>query len=503
MTIGLGIIIGLLLIAIGVAWGISIWKKRLQFLQLKKYFRVLDIAEKLKVRTNAILEENENILAPIFRDRQSMRDISKSMNNLFNIQKSRADFGEWKSFLETVIESEKSSEINAFAKDLIDLIAKLQNALYSYEESSIEQRNNQQHMQEITKKYLVNKIFTQEQENQFKKYGLEELRAIVTDYLNYLRSLTEKTGEIVGRIKGMSFGYSSNDEYKPTTNKSDETKNVILQIVTALISLFGTVVTAYFGLQGIKMQIELPLNATKTAEAQLTKSFIPTATPTSVINPILATNTPFLKATLSPSPSPTVVTITPIPEIIFQDDFLNNKNNWLTSNDSFVTIKILKGQYLHSINCPISYQAYYCGSYIYIPVDPQENFTLSFDYFLEDKDSDTDVMVSVQFRRSDKQFYSAFFSMNGNYQLKITQNSTTDTLFEGNNPIIHPGIGEINRFGISADSYKLTLFANGEKLGEIDDGNIAVPGQMYFAIFVSKGGKASIAIDNLIIAKAP
>ncbi len=172
--------------------------------QTQKYDEIVDVAEKIKMKANQILEENEEILSPLLNEKPNRMVIGENMNLLFNIQHSRADFGEWKTFLETKASLEKSFETKIVINELVSLVEKLHNTLYSYSSSLDIREGKLDQMAGLTKKYLVTQFLTREDETQLGQDTVLKLRAIANDYLEYLRGLTEAIGGITGRLRALS-----------------------------------------------------------------------------------------------------------------------------------------------------------------------------------------------------------------------------------------------------------------------------------------------------------
>ena len=165
--------------------------------------KLLEVTDQITNRASEILEDNEKVLSSLFRDNPNRTQIRDNMMDLFTIQRSRASFGEWKAFLESMTVAGNNPEITEILKELVEYLEDLHDTLYSYSRSSETRARNVKLLELFTKDQLFTKkqIVTMVLDDENRT--LQELQSIANDYLEYLRELTENIGRINGQLKAI------------------------------------------------------------------------------------------------------------------------------------------------------------------------------------------------------------------------------------------------------------------------------------------------------------
>ena len=158
----------------------------------KRRIKLVETAEKIKERANSILIENEEILTPLFQPRPKVLVVRKAMVDLFNKQKSRADFSDWIGYLETEKEKEQNAKFKEYIGELLIPTIQLSNALYSNPNISLDG----QVVYISKKKFLMADVLSG-------NVPLPEIRKFTEDYLEYLRDLISNIGQASGKIKSL------------------------------------------------------------------------------------------------------------------------------------------------------------------------------------------------------------------------------------------------------------------------------------------------------------
>lgn len=219
--------------------------------------------------------------------------------------------------------------------------------------------------------------------------------------------------------------------------------------------------------------------------------------------PIIATDAGTIVPTDS-IPSPTT-TWTPIPSLtapaattIFEDTFIDNRNQWAVESSSSY---IVAGKYTINVDCPASYDSFYCGTYIRIPFAFPKNFRMEIDTAILESSSEADIALGFQARRNgSNHYYIMYFIQQGFYQLNVTHDGNRFSLIpETSTDLIVNELGATNRIGIEINEILFTPILNGQKMAQVEDGTLTNPGESYILIFVSRGHSAKIQLGNLTI----
>ena len=296
---------------------------------------------------------------------------------------------------------------------------------------------------------------------------------------------------------------SKNRKPKETQNQASSGNkwSTFVPIIASLIAALGYIVVAF-----IQRSTALtPLAFTQTAEffqtsvamtAQVsltsnagvpTFSFTPTAILFDTLTPTLA---------LTPTVSPTAQT----KRILFEEDFIDNRNNWITGTGSAY---IAAGKYTYSVDCPTTYSSHYCGTYLHIPFTLPKDFHLEIDTTVSEFSENANFAIGFQFRRNpgnSDHYYINYFITDNYYVLNAAYSSDVlEIIPKTQFDFIDQGLKVANRFGIEVKDYTFTPLVNGVRLLEGEDGNLPNAGDAYIVIYLERGGSATIEFDNLVI----
>jgi hypothetical protein len=167
---------------------------------------VIMISEAFLEYANASLVENETILAKLFYDRYSLERVSSDMNELYHIQRNRGNFAKWISSLEEYKNRRDNDRFKVNIDNLIEVITELRDIFYSshkiegkvgysnilHHEAS--QLMKPDHLFKSKKSLIARKLREARQID-------DEITNMAEEYLNRVRTVVEKTGTIVGKLK--------------------------------------------------------------------------------------------------------------------------------------------------------------------------------------------------------------------------------------------------------------------------------------------------------------
>jgi hypothetical protein len=241
-------------------------------------------------------------------------------------------------------------------------------------------------------------------------------------------------------------------------------------------------------------------------------------TPTPIITPTIidVTATPIL--TLTPPPTLTEIptatttataTATPAPVILFQENFINNNNGWELTNfsSSFFSIdkKIIGGKLIYSLACQSSYSKG-CTDQIEIPNTTAKDFDLSFDTKvtdIDDNDGNTPLLFQVLFRKAAGAYYQVSFSNKGKVSVYLTGNRLSDYIAKDvYSNYIDQGVNNANHFRIIAQSSTFIIYANGQEIYRLEDGNNSSKGKISLGMTLGSGSldrSATVEVDNILL----
>jgi len=246
-------------------------------------------------------------------------------------------------------------------------------------------------------------------------------------------------------------------------------------------------------------QTELVVSS-PTAQATPTTAVHATETPTSTPTP---TNTP--TPTLTPTLTPT-----PTPQILFQENFLDNKRRWqLISQPGGpgiprIDTNIYGGKFVVSISCPVTYKAATCNVNVPVPNVTLNDFFMEFETAVKRSSEEANVIIGVQYRRTNASYYWFQYKDYGTFLFSLVLKGKTLNLSEEtSDPNINTGIGSVNKIGVYSKGGEHVLFANGAELIRVEDGNINQAGDLYIKFHVARNNSATIELDNLVIQDVP
>jgi hypothetical protein len=217
---------------------------------------------------------------------------------------------------------------------------------------------------------------------------------------------------------------------------------------------------------------------TQTVTTTMTSTPLPTDTQTPTL-----TFTPTIDSTTS--------------KVLLEDDFTDNSNKWLIQNDEIIKSKVIGARYTVTVDCPLSYKYFYCGSYILVPKVLPKDVQLEVDATIRTQKPVTDVQIIFQFRRNGGNSYNIYYGSSGEYNVNIVNNGSQDRLAE-TTPIVDYTPDVVNRYGFYVKDSIIKPLFNGQELISVQDGNINQAGMVYIVISVSKGGLAIIELDNFL-----
>jgi hypothetical protein len=200
---------------------------------------------------------------------------------------------------------------------------------------------------------------------------------------------------------------------------------------------------------------------------------------------------------MTDTPSPTGTPTVPPPLVLFEDTFVDNRNDWLLSNNVF---RIEYGKLISSFSCT-SQTTEYCGGYLRIPFSFPKNFRLQVDVTAVELRSNAKMGIGFQVRRNGDDFYYLnYFLQDRTYELRATYRQNNQGLIPKTltDEIIQE-TGSTNRFGIELNDTVFFPILNGQKLAEGQDDHLSTAGDSYLIVYISKGGYATIELDNLTI----
>jgi hypothetical protein len=225
----------------------------------------------------------------------------------------------------------------------------------------------------------------------------------------------------------------------------------------------------------------------------------PTASPTVILPTPTVSVTPFPTATETPIPTPT-------PIILFQENFLNNKNGWNLPVSYHplsytVTGKIIGGKLEYALSCSISSYIYKCENWLEIPYVTAKDFELMFDARIVYNRNNGPINIGVRFRSAAAMNYTIYFSNKGNISVLLLGNGLNDFLardvFSRN---INQDLNETNHFKIVAKDSLFMIYANEKEIIKLEDGNNNSIGKIFLGINMPNYGNAArIEIDNIEI----
>ncbi|NPV56866.1 MAG: hypothetical protein HPY76_09405 [Anaerolineae bacterium] len=276
--------------------------------------------------------------------------------------------------------------------------------------------------------------------------------------------------------------------------KLTKNKKFWVRTVLSVISSLCLLIAAYMTIQGQWGFEKRKSEATATVEAKLTEEYKRSSVRTQSAIPPSATWT--ISPSVNETPTPTV---TSIANVILQDEFIDNRNDWFLQNDQDTTTNITGGKYKQTTNCPQTTEGSYCLAYIPVPGFSSRDLQFEIDVEIKSLSPGADVMIPFRFRINDGNYYLINFRSTGKYTAGAFLDGKTHLLLEQTTiPGYNTTTETTYRYGFKVIDTLITPLFNGQELLSIEDGNINTTGSALIAIFVSKGGSAHIELDNLL-----
>lgn len=229
---------------------------------------------------------------------------------------------------------------------------------------------------------------------------------------------------------------------------------------------------------------DLTRNAPPTPLPSPSETPSPTSTPT-----LMPTNTPFVIDLPSPTESPTA-TKTPRPEIVFQDDF-SGDTGWFTDKDEDIGFELTRDGYLISVNilnAPI------------FSVREREMSSVQLEVDGTIISGGLDGYYGLVCRHSDSgNYYALVIGGDGSYGIAKSIEGAFEFLQTGQAPesVINRG-RETNHVRGDCIGDTITLFANGQQLLQVKDGDFE-KGNIGVLAGTRLSGPINVLFDNLVI----
>ena len=157
----------------------------------ERVVEILEVARRIKDTVNDILIENQKTLIPLLQDppRERYYVIGK-MIQLLEQQHHRGDFAEWQSFFEQSLEKLADSGIKAEVEKILEILAELHKVFYYRTELPTSETVDDRRL----KDYILRSIGSK---------SIDELRDVISKYLEDLRESVERIGGAVGRLRAL------------------------------------------------------------------------------------------------------------------------------------------------------------------------------------------------------------------------------------------------------------------------------------------------------------
>jgi hypothetical protein len=198
------------------------------------------------------------------------------------------------------------------------------------------------------------------------------------------------------------------------------------------------------------------------------------------------------------TPTPLVSVAAAGDALIFEDTFIDNRNNWYTESPR---VHVLAGTYTQAIDCPDSSPAAHCGNFIEIPFTFPGSFRMEIETTITRSSEGADVRVGFQVRRSDEGYYYVTYGLTGSsYQLsRVTQTGAFPIIEETQTDQIAPAVGDTNILGIQIKGAEFTPLLNGHEMAPARDGSMRTAGESYLVVLVERGQRVELQFDNLAV----
>ena len=266
-------------------------------------------------------------------------------------------------------------------------------------------------------------------------------------------------------------------------------QRTLVALIGIGLMAFGCLFIARYG-HLVLVTTETPVPAEALAEIEPTEIPVATEMPIPMIN---ITGDETVEEEIPPAPQI---------QVLYEDTFLDNHNDWLVQENAQGKSYFLGGQYIHKLSCSgaDSEEFYFCSTIIRIPAFTGKNYRIEFDSSIEPSSPADVAGVGIIVRQTDNANYYFGYRTNGLYSVYLLSHNSYSYFVE-NQPMSGylSEIGITNRYGAIINDTNLTALVNGVELSAFEDGNINVPGDAKLVLLVSKGGTATFKLDNLII----
>lgn len=228
-----------------------------------------------------------------------------------------------------------------------------------------------------------------------------------------------------------------------------------------------------------------------------------TVPPTGTTPEVQSTPTPFQEADAAPAETAEMAAM----DVIFQDDFSSNMNDWWTGisaeEKSDKTAEFVDGKYRMKVT---SHD--HTIRWNHTPDLLLKDFSLSIEAtMVEASGGDPgDTQVGFLIRNNDNdEYYFIDFADNNRYAVFLWQQEKWSTIFKSDlSQYFRMEPGVTNTFGILAQGTEFTLYANDHKLHTFDDSALMNAGKISLVVGLSKAGQtATFDFDNLVIRGVP
>ena len=216
----------------------------------------------------------------------------------------------------------------------------------------------------------------------------------------------------------------------------------------------------------------------------------PISTATFVTNPTI-------EFTSTPTSAPTQ-TFTPTPEILFKDDFLDNKNKWSLSAGSIYTQRIVGGKLVYEINCTFRS---ICSRTLQIPFQDLTKFDLEFE--VKNINVDSTALFIVRFRYRDGNYYFYHITFGGNVLGGAAMNGDEGIIIRASTQNLSADVNSVNKIRVLARDAEYILYVNDFEVARFEDGNLKSPGGLIFGFSTDESEMLAVEVDNLVIRKVP
>jgi len=190
--------------------------------------------------------------------------------------------------------------------------------------------------------------------------------------------------------------------------------------------------------------------------------------------------------------------------ILFQDIFDNNRNNWDLTFQETALVRWSKEINDGGLRLDLIFNAN-ASAGIKIPMQDIKNFVLSVDSTIKDASLNDPTIVEIKFRiDQDGNYYSVRFSNNGTYAVRRCEAreggcSWHDILAFVPAETIQTAMQRTDSFAIVVLGSTISIYSNNERLATIQDSTLTEPGGLSLGVWGEQGNTAIVDFDNLIV----